>query len=219
LNTISVTTIQGDYSGIALQKLFSALGDLETITCLSYSALPRARLPLAALPLSAMSASEIIQGIYKLKLRSLSLYTRFHFINTDIEVLASAFPTLSSLAILHPVHSTLSLIAPTFEALGCIADRCPELRDLAITLEIKPRTRPSVVRSHLLTSLKIDGEWRSHYSIISIARRVDQLFPNLERFEGWSDNSGDAKVIEEILLNVCQPVRKDEEIQRASKHR
>jgi hypothetical protein len=132
LDTVLVTTVKGDDNSKALQELFSALGDLKTISCLTYSAVPRSRLPLAVSEL----ASAIIQGIYSLQLHSLSLSTRFPFTDPDIEVLTSAFPTLSSLAIFHRTHPTLTQNAPTLEALGCIADCCLGLRDLAITLEI-----------------------------------------------------------------------------------
>lgn len=124
----------------------------------------------------------------------------------EIIAMAEAWPQLKVLRIEHtakPAHE------PTLASLEYLANGCPHLTEISITVkEMFPQKKSTEpVSCHRLQRLDLQHTVIANHA--HIARYLDGWFPYLLHFALLSES--DCTLVRAIIFNACQPVRSDQQ--------
>lgn len=152
--------------------------------------------------------TSIFSPFYGLRNLEVLTYTGPLFLaDDDVAQLALSLPRLRSLHL--PVLTAQMLgSVPTYLALASLARHCVDLHSLhiAIALDTPPDVLDTPISKSRLNSLITTGPIINHNRV---ARLLDGLFPFIHHF--WAQGATeDGKRVEAIILDVCQPIRRDQ---------
>lgn len=142
------------------------------------------------------------------------LYALFHVSDDCVSRVASAYPSLKELTLetiprwnkadnwsprWHPYY----VAGPTFASLRCLAEACPQLIDLGLSLEFEAESLPSeacISSSHRLQRLDLLDTPIKDDLVATLGRLLTNLFPHLDSIN--SDHGMCFNEIDKHLTNV-----------------
>ncbi|KAF9459067.1 hypothetical protein BDZ94DRAFT_1269115 [Collybia nuda] len=131
---------------------------------------------------------------------------------SDYEVidLATSWPLLKVLRLEHTSRPTER---PTFASLGYLAERCPCLVELSVSLREERLHDVGLKPMSTLGELNLQHTDIKRYA--RAARYIDKLFPFLYKFSMSEQQTCEA--VRDIIFEACKPVRKDEQSRKVEK--
>jgi hypothetical protein len=200
--------------------LYQCLGNFTSLRKLTHI-LPMLELELEDIADQPVSLLTVIQPILALthleKLKLHFLKPLFSVSDDDVSRLALKCPSLKALILIPmPEEWHVDLNRPTFASLRCLATTCLNLVELVLPIFVDEQSLLldiPIISLHRLQRLHLYKTSVDPALLLPLARRLDQIFPHLNDIE--QGNGEDFPRLRDLVFNLCQPVRKDE--QRRSK--